>query len=59
MTNFVSDEEVAAELGPDFDPPCYQLTNEAVIRNAKERILKRRKKESIQGIITKASKSMD
>ena len=51
MTNFVSDEEVAAELGPTYDPPCSQLTYEADIRNANERILERRKKESIHGII--------
>ena len=30
-TDFVSDEEVAAELGPDYDPPCSQLTYEAEI----------------------------
>ena len=58
-TDFVSDEEVAAELGPDYDPPCSQLTYKADIRNAKERILERRKKKSIQGNIIKASKSMD
>ena len=34
-TDFVSDEDVAAELGPDYDPPCSQLTYEADIRNAK------------------------
>ena len=34
-TDFVSDEEVAAELGPDYDPPCSQLTYEAEILNAK------------------------
>ena len=50
-TDCVSDEEVAAELGPDYDPPCSQLTYEADIRNAKERILERRKKESIQGML--------
>ena len=55
----MSDEEVAAELGPDYDPPCYQLTYEADIRNAKERILERRKKKLIQGNIITASKSMD
>ena len=55
----MSDEEVAAELGPDYDPPYSQLTYEADIRNAKERILERRKKKSIQGNIIKASKSMD
>ena len=58
-TDFVSDDELAAELGPDYDPPCSQLTYEADIRNAKERILKHRKKKSIQGKIIKASKSMD
>ena len=58
-TDLVSDEEVAAELGRDYDPPCSQLTYEADIRNAKERILERRKIESIQGIIKKAVKSMD
>ena len=58
-TDFVSDEEVAAELGPDYEPPCSQLTHESNIRNAKERILERRKKQSIQGIIKYISKSMD
>ena len=53
------DEEVAAELNPDYDPPCSQLTYEADIQNAKERILERRKKMSIQGNIIKASKIMD
>ena len=42
--DFVSNEEVAAELGPDYDPPCSQLTYEADIQNAKDRILERRKK---------------
>ena len=58
-TDLVSDEEVAAELGPEYDPPCSQLTYEADIRNAKERILERRKKWFIQCIIKKAFKSMD
>ena len=44
-TDFVSDEEVTAELGPDYDPPCSQLTYEADIRNAKERIIERKKKK--------------
>ena len=57
--DLVSDEEVAAELGPDYDPPCSQLTYEADIRNAKVRILESRKKWSIQGIMKKAFKSMD
>ena len=55
----VSDEEVAAELGRDYDPSYSQLTHEDNIRNAKERILERRKRESIQGIIKYISKSMD
>ena len=58
-TDFVSDEEVAAELGPDYDPLCSQLIYKADIRNAKERVLERRTKKTIQGNIIKASKSMD
>ena len=58
-TDFVSDEEVAAELSPDYNTPCSQLTYETDIWNAKERILERRKKKSIQGFIKKAFKSMD
>ena len=57
--DFVSNMEVAAELGPDYDPLWSQLTFEADIWNAKEQILERRKKKSIQGNIIKASKSMD
>ena len=55
----MSNEEVAAELGPDYEPPCSELTYEADIRNSKEIILKRQIKKSIQGIVKKASKSMD
>ena len=58
-TECVSDEKVAAELGPDYDPPCSQLTYKADIRNAKERILERQKKESIQGIIKYIFKSIN
>ena len=58
-TDVVSDEEVAADLGPDYEPPCSQLTHESNIQNAKERILERRKKESIQGIIKYISKNLD
>ena len=54
-TDFVSEDDVAAELGPDYNPLCSQLTYEADIRNAKERILERRKKESIQSMIKKSS----
>ena len=47
----MSDEEVAAELGPDYYPPCSQLTYDADIQNAKERIRERRNKEFIQGML--------
>ena len=50
-TDCVSDEEVAAELGPDYDPPCSKLTYEADIRIVKERILERRKRETIQSML--------
>ena len=50
-TDFVSDEEVADELGPDYDPPWSQLTYEADIRNAKDRIRERRKKGLNQGML--------
>ena len=30
-TDCVSEEKVAAELGPDYDPPCSQFTYEADI----------------------------
>ena len=50
-TDFVSDKEVDAELGPDYDPPCSQLTDEAEIRNAKDKIRERRKKVFIQGLL--------
>ena len=50
-TDFVSDEEVASELGPNYDPPCSQLTYEADIGNAKDRIPERRKKGFIQGML--------
>ena len=43
-TECVSDEEVAAELGPGYDSPCSQLTYEADILKGKEQILERRKK---------------
>ena len=49
--DFMSDENVAAEISPDYDPPCSQLTYKADIKNAKERIIGRRKNEVIQNII--------
>ena len=57
-TDFVKDEAVAAELGPDYDPPCSQLTYEADIRHATKGFSNVDKK-FIQGNIIKASKSMD
>ena len=36
MTDFVSDEEVAAKLGPDYDPTCSQLTYKANLQNEKD-----------------------
>ena len=48
---FVSGEEVVAELGPDYDPPCSQLTYETDIRNANARILDSRKQELIHVMI--------
>ena len=50
-TDFVSDEELSAEFGADYDPPCSQLTYEADIRNAKNRIRERCKKGFIQGML--------
>ena len=50
-TDFVSDEKVAAEFSPDYDQPCSQLTYEADIRNAKDRIRKHRNKGFIQGML--------
>ena len=38
---FVSDEQVSFELGPKYISSCSQLTFEADIRNAKERIRER------------------
>ena len=50
-TDFVSDEKMAAELGPDYGPPCSHFTYEADIQNAKDRIRERRKKGFIQGML--------
>ena len=58
-TDFVSDEKVADELGPDYEPPYSQLTHAANICNAKERILKHRKKKSIKGLIKYILKNVD
>ena len=42
-TDCVRNAEVPAKLGPDYNPPCSQLTYEADIRIVKERILERYK----------------
>ena len=44
---FVSEAEVSRELGPNYISPCSRLTFEADIRNAKTRILERRKNNLI------------
>ena len=51
---FVCDEEVSIELGPNYISPCSQLTFEADIRNAKVRILERRKNNLIDRTTVKA-----
>ena len=54
----VSDEEVSRELGPNYISPCSQLTFEADIRNAKERILERRKNNVIDRTTLKTEPSI-
>ena len=58
-TDLVSDENVFAELGLDYDPLCFQLTYDADIRNGKERILERLNKLFLQGIIRTTFEIMD
>ena len=55
---FVSDEEVSREPGPNFISPCSQLTFKADIRNAKERILERRKNNMIDRTTVKTVPSI-
>ena len=55
---FVSDKEIAQELSPEYMLPCSQLTFEADIQIAKEKILERQKKESSLGMPTTTSESM-
>ena len=55
---FVSDEEVSRELRPNYISPCSQLTFEADIRNAKERILERRKTNLIDRTNVKTEPSI-
>ena len=49
--DFVSDAEVAAELGTDYAPLCSLLTYDADIKNAKHRILERRNNVFIQNML--------
>ena len=56
--NCVSDEEVLHEFGPNYISPCSQLTYEADIRNAKERILERRKNNLIDRTTVKTEPSI-
>ena len=58
-TDCVSDEEVAAVLGLDYNPPCSQQTYENDIRYAKKRLLERRTKEPNQGMIRQISISIE
>ena len=46
IDEFVSDKVIVQELRPEYMSPCSQLTFEADIRIAKEKILERQKKES-------------
>ena len=55
---FVSDEEVSRELGPNYISPCCKLTFEADIRNAKERILERHTTNVIDRTIVKTEPSI-
>ena len=55
---FVSEEEVSRELGPNYISPFSQLTFEADIRNAKERILERRKNTLIDRTTVKTEPSI-
>ena len=54
----MSEEEVSRELGPNYISPCSKLTFEADIRNAKERILERRKNTLIDRTIVKTEPSI-
>ena len=54
---FVSDEKVSRELGSNYISPCSQLTFEADIRNAIERILERRKNNLIDRTTVKTKSS--
>ena len=56
---FVSDKEIAKELGPEYMSLCSQLTFEADIRISTEKILERRKKESSVVMLKKTTESMN
>ena len=52
---FVSNEEVSRKLGPNYISPWSQLIFEADIRNAKDRILERRKNNLIDRTTVKTA----
>ena len=56
--DFVSHEEVSRELVPNYISPCSELTFEADIRNAKVRILERRKNNVIDRTTVKTELSI-
>ena len=55
---FVSEEVVSLELGPNYISPCSQLTFEANIRTAKERILESRKNTLLDRTTVKTEPSI-
>ena len=59
IDEFVSDKEIAQELGPEYMSPSSRLTFEADIRIANENILERRKKEPSVVMLQKNSESMN
>ena len=55
---FVSNEEVSRELGPNYISPCSQLNYKADIQDAKEQILERRKTNMIYRTTVKTEPSI-
>ena len=58
VKEFLSDEEVSRELGPNYSSPCSQLIFEADIRNAKTRILELCKNNLIDKTTVKTEPSI-
>ena len=59
IDEFVSDKEIAQKFNPKYMSFCSQLTFEADIRIAKEKILERRKKEFSLVMLKMTFKSMN